>query len=474
MKRRHIVIGLGLLVVVALAGFAAGYYVYEETRTRELRGSSTDEFIPGENPADTASSKPPRVAKPTKPAKPDKQQPLPRLAGPEWWPTYGFDNARTHVSNPYGHTPPFRREWTFRAAHYLEFPPAVAYGRIYVPQQRGRFFAVNAATGKIVWQRRFGRCMAASPVVRDGVVYQAVMHPLPCAKGNRRARGFVIAMDARTGRTIWRFDAGVVESSPLLQDGRLFFGSWDHNVYAVRASDGKLLWRYQADDEVNSAPAYAGRTVFVGTDGGRVHAIAARTGRGRWVSSAFSRFGRREYFYATPTVAYGRVYIGNTDGTMYAFGAGTGKMLWARHIGTYVYTAAAVWRKRVFVGTYDGRVYALDAATGDTVWRQGAPAAVHGAPTVLDGLVYFASCGTCGRNGSRYAKPGPFRTFALNARTGRQVWSFNDGRYSPIVADGKRVYLVGSTKLYAFESRRGRSTAASTKAATRPTRGHTR
>ena len=65
--------------------------------------------------------------------------------------------------------------------------------------------------------------------------------------------------------------------------------------------------------------------------------------RVRWSASSFSRFGQREYFYATPTVAYGRVYIGNTDGTLYAFGARTGHLLWAQHAGTYVYSAAAVW-----------------------------------------------------------------------------------------------------------------------------------
>ena len=273
----------------------------------------------------------------------------------------------------------------------------------------------------MLWSRHFRRCLAASPAVADGVVYQAVMHELPCPKGNRSARGFVVAMDARTGKELWRFRSGVVESSPLLVDGRLYFGSWDHYLYAVRARDGRSLWRYRADDEVNSAPAYAGGTIYFGTDGGRVHAVDARTGRARWVASAFSRFGRREYFYATPTVAYGRVYIGNTDGTVYAFGAGSGRMLWARRAGTYVYTAAAVWRRRVFVGTYDGRVFALDAATGDVRWSSEAPAAVHGAPTVLDGLVYFSSCGTCGSNGQRYAKSGPFSTFAVDARTGKRV-----------------------------------------------------
>ena len=42
----------------------------------------------------------------------------------------------------------------------------------------------------------------------------------------------------------------------------------------------------------------------------------ARTGRKRWSAQQSS-----EFFYATPTVAYGRVFIGNTDGTMYAYGA---------------------------------------------------------------------------------------------------------------------------------------------------------
>ena len=474
MNRRRLLIVIGLLVV-ALAGLVAGAYVYDQTRTRELRGSSTEEFVARANPADTRGAEPPRVAPKPSPT-PDREGPLPLLSGAEWWPTYGFDNARSHVSSPFGHRPPFRREWMFRARHYLEFPPAVAYGRVFIPQQKGRFFAVNAETGRMLWVHHFRRCLASSPVVRDGVIYQTVMHRLPCRNANRSSqRGFVVALNARTGKTIWRLDTGASESSPLLHEGRLYFGSWDGHLYCVRARDGKLIWRYRADDELNGAPAFAAGTIFIGSDGGRLHAVDARTGRERWVASAYSRFGRREYFYATPTVAYGRVYIGNTDGTMYAFGAGTGRMLWARHVGTYVYTAAAAWRQRIFIGTYDGRIMALDAATGDTWWSADAPAAVHGAPTVLDGLVYFATCGTCGQRGSRYAKAGPFVTIAHDALTGKRVWTFGDGRYSPIVADGHRVYLVGSTRLYGLvSSKRVRSAAARRKATTSAQSGQTR
>jgi outer membrane protein assembly factor BamB len=152
-------------------------------------------------------------------------------------------------------------------------------------------------------------------------------------------------------------------------------------------------------------------------------------------------------------VAYGRVYAANTDGYVYSYGARTGRLVWAQRAGTYVYTAPAAWRRTIYVGTFDGFVVAFDAATGRTRWRYDAPGSIIGAPTVMGGLIYFAICGTCGSNASRHVEFGRPRTFALDARTGRLVWSFPDGKYSPIVADRQRVYLVGRTRLYAFKPR---------------------
>ena len=40
------------------------------------------------------------------------------------------------------------------------------------------------------------------------------------------------------------------------------------------------------------------------------------------------------------------------------------------------------------------------------------------------------------------------RTFALDARDRQAVWSFPDGKYSPVVAGPERVYLTGYTRLY--------------------------
>ena len=422
--------------VAAVVGLAlaagAGLWTWQQTRpTPVIRGSPTTEFS-------------------TTPTRTQRAE----IGAP--WPTYGYDIARRHVApSSFKLRPPFRRLWTMKARYYVEFPPSVAYGKVFVAQLKGNVYAVNSRTGRVVWRRSFGPyCTFASPTVSRGIVYQTFL-PAPCDYGPRDHPGFTAALRASDGRILWEYFGPPSESATLLHRGTLYFGSWDHHLYAldVRGRKPRLRWRFEADEELNSSPAYADGTIYIGSDGGYVYAVDAGTGKLRWRAAAFGRFGRREYFYATPAIEYGRVYIGNTDGTVYAFGAKTGHLLWTQHAGTYVYTAAAVWRRTVYVGSYDGNVYALDAATGDIRWTRGLGASIHGAPTVLDGLIYFSTCGTCGHRGSRYAKMGPQGTFALNARTGRIVWRFFDGRYSPVVSDGIRVYLMGNTRLYGLTPR---------------------
>ena len=437
---RRLLIGISALVVLA-GGAVGAWYYHDRTQTPEKRGSSTKEFVT------TA----PAVKK--RPEKSIESVP---------WPIYGYDAARTHDPVQFHVRPPFRKIWTLRVGNIVEFPPVVGYGLLFVNQFRGRFFAVNAATGKRQWRKHFLNCGAASPAIGKNIVYQAYMQPYPCNRYPRSQPGFIVAILFRgrrgnlfhRGKILWRFRTGAVESSPLLVNGILYFGSWDHHLYALDVrvrTRPRLRWRVDLGAEVNSSPAYARGMVYVGTDGGNVYGLDARTGHVRWRSNSYSRlFHGREYFYATPTVAYGRVYIGNTDGTLYAFGARTGHLLWAHHAGSYIYTAAAVWRREVIIGTYDGYLIAFNAATGDEIWRHAAPAAIHGAPTVLGGLVYFSTCGSCGSHGSRYAKSGPRGTYAVDARNGRLVWKFPDGQYSPVVADSERMYLVGRTHVYGF------------------------
>jgi outer membrane protein assembly factor BamB len=357
---------------------------------------------------------------------------------------YGFDLARTH-SAPLGLRPPFRKIWTVRGDWSLiEFPPVLAGGRLFVGTHHGLVLAVQARTGRIVWHRQFARCIAASPAVGNGVVYVGFVAP-PACRGN--APSFVAALDARSGRTIWRFRAGTVETPPLLVDGRVYFGSWDHRVYAVDARTGHLDWSFTTGDKVKGGVAFAGRTIFAGSYDGRLYALGANSGRLRWVAGGGALGG----LYATPSVANGRVFVGSTNGRVYAFASSDGRLLWSTRTGSYVYSPAALAGGAAYIGSYDHRLYALSQVTGRTRWTFDAGAPISGAPTVLSGLVYFSTCGSCS---SYESNPGARRTFAVNAGTGRLAWRFPDGEYSPVIADRERLYLTGFTSLYGLVQRR--------------------
>jgi outer membrane protein assembly factor BamB len=421
--RRSLLVGGGLAVIVIAV--AVGLYLRGQNDPPEKRGSATEEFVVTEEP----EPKPP----------PEKENDRP-------WPTYGYDNARQHIS-PYSHRPPYKRLWTIDAHDSLEFPPTVGYDTVYLAQQKGLFFALNAENGLVRWKKSLGRCAAASPTIGKGVVYVSYMHKVVCAQGQEGADGFVAAWDAETGRERWRYRTAPVESSPLLRGNRLFVGSWDHGVHAINANNGKRIWRFEADNEVNTAAAYWNGRIFIGSDSGTLYSLSAKTGALLWSA----RSGSGEFWYATPTVAYGRVYIGNTDGTMYVYGAKSGKLLWARPLGSYIYGAAAVYRRKVFVGTYDGKFYALDAATGDVRWQIDAGGTVHAAPTVMDGLVYYAICSSCGSEAQRAVAGGTDSTIAVRASDGTRVWRFNGGKYAnPVVADDERVYITGRAHQFAL------------------------
>jgi outer membrane protein assembly factor BamB len=413
MKRALSVVGALLL----LAAGAAAAWVWKERNPADVRGSATQEFESTEAPG--ASTRP-------------ETQIL-----EEPWPQYGFDPARTRYAPDFKLRPLFRRLWDVRAGKLVEFPPAVAYGHLYFATSDGRFFAVDTQDGKKTWERELNHCTAASPAVSGKVVYQSLMYTLPCGVRKRQAPGYVVAMDAETGDVRWRFQAGVIETSPLLVDNRLYVGSWDTKVYALDAQTGRKLWTFKTGDEVKGGAAYAKGTIYIGSYDGNVYALDAETGKLRWRRGGQHRLGGSGNFYASPALAYGRVYIGSTDGKVYAFGQRSGQLLWSKTTGSYVYSSAAVYDDRVYVGSYDGHFYALDAATGDVRWSFKARGQISGSPTVIDGIVYFSTL--------------KGRTYGLDARTGKVVWTFPDGKYSPVVADEKHLYLTGYTRVYALE-----------------------
>jgi outer membrane protein assembly factor BamB len=404
-------------VVVLLLGLGVAAYLYRKHQGRDIRGSSSVEFV---------KTEPKKLAEP------------PGVT----WPMYGYDPARLRAPTGLKVRPPYRREpvWTFRAGALLEFPPVIAYGRIYIVNNKGEVFALDEARGKVKWTYRSHRCSAASPAVGNHLVFVSLLNKPPC-NASHGQDGKVIAFDAETGKIRWQRTIGPSESSPLFADNLVVVGDWSHNVYAFTASTGNLRWHFHAGGLIKGAITLSGNRVYFGSYDTHVYALDLHTGKQVWRASSQPRIGRTGTFYANPAVAYERVYIGATDGKMYSYGARSGKLRWSNGTGDFIYSSAAVWRRNVMVGSYDGTFYSFDAATGDVRWRFHAGGKISGSPSVVDGIVYFSTLRG--------------RTFALNARTGKLVWSYPAGEYAAVVASKKRLYLVGYSKLYALIRRAG-------------------
>src|SRR5207237_4509471 len=117
--RKWLLVGAGVFVLLA-AGAVGGYVLHVKHASRDVRGSPTVEFTPTIAP-------PKPIPKPPPKAKPGKPAALVRVD----WPFCGYDDARLRWV-PSSLHPPFRRAWTFRARKLVEFPPVIAYGRLFV------------------------------------------------------------------------------------------------------------------------------------------------------------------------------------------------------------------------------------------------------------------------------------------------------------------------------------------------------
>ncbi len=100
----------------------------------------------------------------------------------------------------------------------------------------------------------------------------------------------------------------------------------------------------------------------------------------------------------------------------------------------------------VYIGSYDSKFYALNARTGAVRWVYDSPGEISGAATIVGDIVYFSSFdgGTTG----------------LDVRTGRVRFRWPDGRYTPVISDGKRIYLTGYAQVYGLEPRPAKAKAA--------------
>src|SRR5581483_4276062 len=238
---------------------------------------------------------------------------------------------------------------------------------------------INASNGgslKLAWSTHLANPATpetnlggkANPIVYNGVMYV------------QDGWGRITAMDAASGKIMWQFDPQVGLNTPVfgsansigMGDGMIFTGSYS-TVYALNAQTGAQVWANQVADPaggggIDVSPVYYKGLVLIGTTGGdgggscMEIGLDAKTGTVKWHYSnipsnpkayGWNTWPANRYYYGGGAVwdmpavdsKYDLVYVGTgnplpfnglingpgaeygTDG-VYAIHALTGKFAW--------------------------------------------------------------------------------------------------------------------------------------------------
>jgi outer membrane protein assembly factor BamB len=254
--------------------------------------------------------------------------------------------------------------------------PIVYDGRVFVLDAAGKVTAIAASNGAVAWS-----ASTTPPNERDWEGFGGGL----AADGGRiyaaTGFGFVVALDAKSGKKLWEKNLGSpVRASPTAADERVFVAAKEGQVFCLSGSDGTELWTFRGLPErasilVNSSPAVDGDTVVVPYPTGDVVALKVSSGQPIWSETlararggsalaAMSDAGR-------PAISGGVVFAAGHSGRMVATQQKTGERLWSLSVASIQQPYVA--GESVFVVDTGGQLMAVTRTDGKIQWATKLP-----------------------------------------------------------------------------------------------------
>jgi outer membrane protein assembly factor BamB len=352
--------------------------------------------------------------------------------------------------------------WRVETGGQISASPALVDGTLYLGNNSGTLYAIDAASGRIRWQAHVSNPLMSAPLIYNGSVI--VGEGDPTSQGTSPSEpimvgqgpSFLIAFDRQSGKLRWQLPlTGSGMPTPAIIDGILVHHNGAGWVTGVDPITGHRRYQHQIGSMASMSailPVGNGEFVTNGVGTNAVWRMNAHSGSIVWKSffqKGVSGIGdcppvsdgtRILCDYVAPVKPDTSTVIGNvTEERAYALDAATGKPVWdvALESGTLPERNEGAIPLLVDGLFYLGSsltpsMHALDPATGKLVWKTGTRGPVKGGIVDVDGTVYFGDLGGY--------------LWALDAKSGVVVGDkfmrtkFNVG--SPIV-DGKTL-IIGS------------------------------
>lgn len=338
-------------------------------------------------------------------------------AAPASWPMYQY--SPTHNAVFASAEPAY--SWHVQARGQINGGLAVVGNTLYYDDFARELVAVDRRSGRTLWRAPLRNIAMTTPIVADGVVIVGTGRDNTLVDSGRRliwgvpSGDEIDAFDAGSGRVRWRYHT-VGEDMPsaalISAGGRdlVLFANGDGHARALDAGSGHLVWGVRIDGVSTMASAVAENgTVYVVAGPSaemhrpdHVYALRASDGEMLWSAP----YGNAD---ASPAVADGRVFVEDAQfvtgppsadaiNDVYAVDATTGHLTWARNSGVGNFTRvgsneeaiAAMFDRGVLFQSLPAarRFAAYDAQQGRSLWTVPTQAAVKMSGVAIDGRVY--------------------------------------------------------------------------------------
>lgn len=250
---------------------------------------------------------------------------------------------------------------------FLKLTPVAAGDLIFTADRKGEVSAVNAQTGKLVWEQDTEQPISGGPGVGEGAVLL----------GTSEAE--VLALSQEDGHLVWKSAVtSEVLAAPRAAEGVAVARTVDGKLFGIDASDGQRLWVYDRQVPAltlrgTSAPVLVNGLAVTGFDNGSLVALELKTGKPVWEALVAQPRGRSDLermvdIDAEPLVIDGTLYVAAFQRGVAAMTLESGQISWERDVSSYAGIAADPGN--VYVSDDQGHVWALDRYTGSSVWKQ--------------------------------------------------------------------------------------------------------
>jgi len=148
--------------------------------------------------------------------------------------------------------------------------PVVFDEWVFSGERSGALLCRSRATGAVLWTHETGSPLQAPAVLDDrGRVFLGTT-----------ARRFVSLDPGKDGRERWRWRLGAdVTSGGTVLGNRVLFASFENVLFALKRSNGHLIWRAPLPSRSLAAPLLIGATVLVACHENEVLAFDGRNGK---------------------------------------------------------------------------------------------------------------------------------------------------------------------------------------------------